>query len=217
MKRDRPAWPALHYLSPRGGVVQIEEAVANQNRNRRANCKLRGSLTAVTWPNVGDGFAGYAPAPKLSFSVRLLRRLSELNASAIASRCRRSPMRKLRLRRELTLKKSLPVPALRPMNAPLTIGRPAVALNRGHAGGDVERQRRVVLQHAAQLEAVARRSRASGARHRRVDRAVEHEAMPLVVVGAAVVPPDVRIVDRRAEEELADVVHRLRIACRRSR
>ena len=62
-----------------------------------------------------------------------------------------------RLSRALTLKKSLPVPALRAMNAPFTIGRPGRALNRGHAGRDVERQRRIRLQHAAQLEAVRER------------------------------------------------------------
>ena len=69
----RSADPGSDRLFPRGAVAQIEEAIANQNRSRRANCKLRGSLTAVTCRNVGDGFVGYAPAPKLPFSVRLLR------------------------------------------------------------------------------------------------------------------------------------------------
>ena len=46
--------------------------------------------------------------------------------------------------------------------------------------------------------------------HRRVDRAVDHEAMPLVVVRASPVLRQVERVDGRAEEELAEVVHRLR-------
>ena len=44
----------------------------------------------------------------------------------------------------------------------------------------------------------------------RVDRPVDHETMPLVVVRSTPVPHDVRRVDGRAEERLADVVHRLR-------
>ena len=48
-------------------------------------------------------------------------------------------------------------------------------------------------------------------RHRGVNRAVEHQAVALIVVGAAIVLPDIEIVDRRAEEELADIVERLRI------
>ena len=57
--------------------------------------------------------------------------------------------------RALTLKKSLPVPTLRPMKAPFTIGRAAGPLDGGGAGRDVQRQRGVVLQHAAQLKAVS--------------------------------------------------------------
>ena len=49
---------------------------------------------------------------------------------------------------------------------------------------------------------------------RRLDRAVENEAMPLIVVRPSVVLPDVEIVDRGAEEELAHVVQRLRVRVR---
>src|SRR5271157_1007681 len=73
-------------------------------------------------------------------------------------------------------------------------GTGGCALDRGGAGGNVERQRRVVLQHSAQLKPVA------------LDCAVENQAMPLVVVGPPVIPPDIEIVDRGAKEELADVV-----------
>ena len=39
-----------------------------------------------------------------------------------------------------------------------------------------------------------------------MDRAVENQPVPLIVIGAAVVLPDVEIIDQRAEEELADIV-----------
>src|ERR1700694_4502603 len=70
-------------------------------------------------------------------------------------------------------------------------------LDRSGTGGDVERQCRVVLQHAAQLEAVAEAlPRRAGLVHRRMNRAVENQAMSLVVVRTPVVLPDIEIVDR---------------------
>ena len=48
-----------------------------------------------------------------------------------------------------------------------------------------------------------------------VNGAIEDEAVALVVVGAAAVLGDVEVVDRGAEEELADVVDGLRPVCRR--
>ena len=41
----------------------------NQNLTRSPNCSDRGSPTAVIWPKVGDGFVGYAPAPKFVLRV----------------------------------------------------------------------------------------------------------------------------------------------------
>ena len=46
---------------------------------------------------------------------------------------------------------------------------------------------------------------------RRMNRAVENQTVPLIVIGTAVVPPDVVVVDGGAEEELADIIERLRI------
>lgn len=89
------------------------------------------------------------------------------------------------------------------------------ALNGVGASGDVERQGRVILQEAGQLKAVAEPF-PGGVRgaHRRMNRAVENEAMALVIVGAAVILPDVEVVNGRAEEEFAHVVERLRIRVR---
>jgi hypothetical protein len=91
-------------------------------------------------------------------------------------------------------------------------GTSGSALNGVRAGRDIERQRRVVLQEAARLEAVTD-SLPSGIplRQGRMDRAVENQAVALIVVGTAVVLPDVEIVDGRAEEELADVIEGLGI------
>src|SRR3954451_4821551 len=57
------------------------------------------------------------------------------------------------------------------------------SLDRSRAGDNVHRQRGIVLQNAAPLEAMA------------MHRAVEDYAMPLVVVATAVVAPDIRVVD----------------------
>src|SRR5881398_1130589 len=75
------------------------------------------------------------------------------------------------------------------------------ALYRVHSGSDVQRQSRVVLQHAAQLKAMTDLlpDGACGL-HRGMDGAVEHDAVALIVIGAPVVLPDVVLVDRRAEE-----------------
>ena len=121
------------------------------------------------------------------------------------------------------MKKSLPVPALRGMNSTARTSKFAVddravgerpagrALQAVDARHDVERQRRVVLQHRAGLEAVAellpRRRRR---RRRRVDRRADDEPVPLIVVGPAPVLHHVGRIGRRAEERLAEVVHRLR-------
>src|SRR3981189_1144407 len=48
--------------------------------------------------------------------------------------------------------------------------------------------------------------------HGRTDRAVEDQAMPLVVVGPSVILPDVVVVDRRAEEEFTHIVQGLRVS-----
>src|SRR5581483_12173974 len=80
------------------------------------------------------------------------------------------------------------------------------ALDRVGARRDIEWQSRVVLQRPGQLKAVTdllpyRLRR----RHGGMDRAVENHAAALIVVGTPVVQPDIEIVDRRAEEKLADV------------
>src|SRR5438128_1293515 len=88
-----------------------------------------------------------------------------------------------------------------------TLGRPnCPAYPRVH----IKRQRRVVLQHTAQLEAAAE-ALPDGIRVslRRMDRAVKNKAVPLIVVGAAIILPDVEIVDRRTEKEPADIVESL--------
>ena len=56
---------------------RTSKSARDQNRSRRANCRLRGSLTAVTCRNAGDGFAGYAPAPKLLFSGQIIAVIEE--------------------------------------------------------------------------------------------------------------------------------------------
>ena len=84
------------------------------------------------------------------------------------------------------------------MNSPSTIGRPAVPWTVVTPERDVERRRRVGLHHAAELEAAALR------------RAVDDQPMALVVVGASPVLREIGRIDRRAEEDFADVVHRLR-------
>ena len=76
---------------------------------------LRGSPTAVGWPKVA---LGVVRVPKVPLGIMLLRWLSVLKASAMASRRTCSAMAKVRLRRALMLKKSKPMPALRPMRVP---------------------------------------------------------------------------------------------------
>ena len=47
-----------------------------------------------------------------------------------------------------------------------------------------------------------------------MDGAVENKTMPLIVIGPAIILPDVEIVDRRAEEELSHIVQSLRVRVR---
>src|SRR5205823_2220974 len=85
------------------------------------------------------------------------------------------------------------------------------ALDGGDSGSDVERQGRVILEHAAQLKAMTdplpdRIRRARGG----MDTAVENDAVALVVIAPAIVPPDVVKIDGRAKEKLTHIVQRLR-------
>src|SRR3954451_511761 len=93
---------------------------------RAPNWNDRGSPTAVTWAKVGDGLVGYAPDPKFEFTVTTLTRFVRLNPSATASSFTPWRSANARLTLRLRLKKSGPVPVLRPMKSPLTTGRPAV-------------------------------------------------------------------------------------------
>src|SRR6185436_18906395 len=85
-------------------------------------------------------------------------------------------------------------------------GRPGVgALDGGCPSGDVERQCGVILQHGAQLKAVAEMfPNILGVVCGGLCRAVEDETVSLVVVRASIVLPDVVVIDRRAEEKLPD-------------
>src|SRR6185369_556669 len=99
---------------------------------------LLGSPTAVTVLNDGTGFDGYDPGPKVVFRVIGFTRSVRLNASTNPSTRVPPESRKARLTLRLTVKKSLPVPALRGMNStcrtskfgvdidPSANGRPAV-------------------------------------------------------------------------------------------
>ena len=87
------------------------------------SCNVLGSVTAVTWLNVEVGFVGYAPGPNEPFMATPLTWLNRLNASSIASTRTRSAARNVRLSLAFTLKKSNPVPALRLMNVPFSVGR----------------------------------------------------------------------------------------------
>src|SRR3989442_806742 len=69
------------------------------------------------------------------------------------------------------------------------------ALDGGKSGSNVEGQRGVILQHAAQLKAMTQ-----------VDGGVEDGTMPLVVIGPSVVLPEVVGVDGRIEEGLTHIV-----------
>src|SRR5262249_38998755 len=89
-------------------------------------------------------------------------------------------------------------------------GAASGSLNGGDTGSDVERQGGVVLQHGAPLEASSDALPGIAGRSARgVNRAIDDKAMPLIVITAAVVPPDVEEVDGRTEEEFAHVVERL--------
>src|SRR6185503_4715642 len=84
------------------------------------------------------------------------------------------------------------------------------ALDGVHPGSDIEGQCRVILKHPAQSESVADvLPQGTGWSRWGLDSAVEYEAMPLVVIGEAIVLPDVRWIDGRAEEEFAYVIQRL--------
>src|SRR4029450_4622330 len=97
-----------------------------------------GSPTAVTELNDGTGFDGYEPDPNVVFRVIGLTRSVRLNASTNPSTRVPPESRNARLTLRLTVKKSLPVPALRGMNStcrtskfavdtdPSAYGRPAV-------------------------------------------------------------------------------------------
>jgi hypothetical protein len=86
-----------------------------------------------------------------------------------------------------------------------------VILNGGDAGRDVKRQRRICLHRATELEPmrdpVPDRDRRCG---RRLHGAVHHQPMTLIVVRTTPVFRKIEGIDRRAEEELADVVPRSR-------
>ena len=141
------------------------------------NCQLRGSPTAVIWLNVGDGLAGYAPAPKLVLRASLVRPVGQvehlgqrLELDAVP------PSRNARLTRRLSAEE-LVAHAGVARDELAVDDRPAGrALHGRHARGDVERRRRVGLQHAAQLEAVRQVLPGGGRRrHRRVDAARDHQ------------------------------------------
>jgi len=66
------------------------------------------------------------------------------------------------------------------------------SLNGGGAGGDVEGKRRVILQHAAELESVREALPVILSRGRRgLQCAVEDYAVALIIIGAAVIKPDI--------------------------
>src|SRR5206468_804911 len=80
------------------------------------------------------------------------------------------------------------------------------ALDGGRPSRDVERQGRVILDHGAQLKAMANVlpnvfGRICGS----LCRAIEDKPIALVVVGPSIVLPDVVVINRRAEEELSDI------------
>jgi len=73
--------------------------------------------------NVAEGLVGYVPEPKFVFRVRSFRRFVTLNTSTRPSARTLPPSVNARLTRRLRVKKSLPMPALRWMKLPSTIGR----------------------------------------------------------------------------------------------
>src|SRR3954471_4560963 len=87
---------------------------------------LLGSLTAVTWPCVGAGLVGYVPLPKVVLRVSTFSWFVRLNPSAMIASVRRLPSENPRLTRRLRLRYGVPRPAFLSINAPFTIGRPAV-------------------------------------------------------------------------------------------
>lgn len=91
----------------------------------------------------------------------------------------------------------------------------ARALDRVRSCRDVEWQRRIILKHRCKLESVADMlPRGISPAGRGVDRSVEHQPVALIVIGSAVVLPNIELVDRAAEKEFAYVVERFRIRVR---
>ena len=80
----------------------------------------------MVWPNVAEGFVGYAPGPKVLFRVTPFTRFNILNPSTIPSRRTLSVSLKVRLSRAFRLTKSKPFPALRLIIAPFMVGRALV-------------------------------------------------------------------------------------------
>src|SRR4051812_16050067 len=87
---------------------------------------LLGSLTAVTWPYVGAGLAGYIPLPNVVLRVSTFSWFVRLNPSAMIANVRRLPSENPRLTRKLRLRYGVPCPAFLSINVPLTSGRAAV-------------------------------------------------------------------------------------------
>jgi len=81
------------------------------------------------------------------------------------------------------------------------------ALNGIDAGGNVQGQGRVILQHAAQLKAVTNEFPGGFRRsYRGMDGTVEDHAMTLVVIRPSIIPPDVEVVDGGAKEKVTYVI-----------
>ena len=97
-----------------------------QNFARTANCTASDRPTQSPVRMSGEGLVRYAPDPKFPFSVTTLTRFVRLNTSARPSTCARPPHPERTAQSRAQLKKSGPMPAFRSMNAPFTIGRPAV-------------------------------------------------------------------------------------------
>src|SRR5690349_11055083 len=83
---------------------------SNQNVTLTPNWSVLGSPTAVTWLNVDTGVLGYEAPPKFVFRVTALARFVRLKASTSPSIFTSLVIRKTRLTRRLSVRKSLPVP-----------------------------------------------------------------------------------------------------------
>ena len=98
--------------------------------------------------------------PKTVIRARSLRRLNRLNASTRPSTRTRPRSANVRVTRRLVVENSTRDAGVARDERAVDDRPRRRALNRVRAGRDVERQRGVALQHAAQLEAVRERSHA---------------------------------------------------------